>query len=227
MARDPYLEFGDVVKSHVIYRRPDGDVVPGTTSISGQLSKPALVPWAVKMERQGLDYAAISHESQKVGTLAHEMVRCQFAGIEPDLDSYSPRHVELAQNALSKFLSYSRQNELEPLLVEKQLVSEEHRYGGTIDFFGKRAGKLAHVDWKTGSGVYREHYYQAAAYWNLLRENGYEADEVWIVRIGRDEDGDFEEHRVGYLEMRFEAFCNLLSFRETDGWLERAGSSGG
>jgi len=206
------IEFGNVVKGHVIYELSDGTRVPGATTITGQVAKPQLVSWAAKVTREGLDHRAISEESKRVGTLAHEMVRCHLEGTEPDLALYSPNQVRLAENALRKFVAYLEWHELEPLLLEQPMVSEVHRYGGTLDFYGLCDGEPALIDWKTGSGIYEGHHLQAAAYWNLLVENGQPVESVRILRIGREEKGGYQEHRVGRLEERFGMFLHLLAY---------------
>jgi len=204
-------EFGPIVKAHTVYRLADGTVVPGTTTITGQLAKPFLVGWAAKVTRKGLNHRAILEESGRVGTLAHEMVRCHLAGGAPDLSPYSPNQVALARNALAKFLEYAKRHTLEPLFMERPLVSEAHGYGGILDCYGLLDGAPTLLDWKTGKSIYKEHYLQAAGYWNLLVENGHPVEAVRILRIGREEVGGYQEHGVSRLEERFEVFLHLLA----------------
>jgi hypothetical protein len=205
-------EFGDIVKGHAIYRLADGTLVPGVTTITGQVGKGELIDWAAAVTREGLDHRAIAEESARVGTLAHSLVRCRLEGIEPDLSHYSPVQVALAQNAMRKFLAYMKWHQLEPLALEDPMVSEAHRYGGTPDFYGLCDGEPTLIDWKTGSEVYEGHRLQAAAYWNLLVEQGHPVESVRIVRIGREETGGYQEQRVGRLEKRFQAFLHLLAY---------------
>jgi len=204
-------EFGKKVKAHVIYKLKDGTVVPGATTITGQINKPALVGWAAKKTREGKDYRAIAEEAKQIGILAHEMVRCELMGGEPDLADYSDNQIDKARNAMLKFLAYQDEYSLEPVLIETPLVSEKYRYGGTPDYYGKRMGVDTYLDWKTG-GVYPESYYQATAYWQLLIENGYPVKAVRILKIGRDESEAYEEYVVGALEQRWEGFMRLLEF---------------
>jgi len=205
-------EFGDIVKGHVIYRLPDHTIVPGTTTITKQVDKPELLGWVARVTREGLNHRAIAEESARVGTLAHEMVRCHLLGIEPDLILYSPNLVRLAENAMRKFLAYMDRHRLEPLMMEAPLVSEAYRYGGKPDFYGLCDGLPTVLDWKTGSGVYEGHRLQAAAYWNLVVENGHPVEDVRILRIGREETGGYQECGVSRLEERFAAFLDLLAY---------------
>jgi len=206
-----YAEFGPIVKGHTIYKKPDGVIVPGVSTITGQLSKPRLIDWAANVTRRGLDHRAILEESGRVGTLAHEMVQCHLMGGEPNLANYSATQVALARNSMAKFLQYCERHKAEPLFMEHPLVSEEYGYGGTPDFYGLLDGVPAQLDWKTGSNVFEGHRLQAAAYWNLLVENGHEVKRVRILRIGREEGGGYQESGVGRLEERLGVFLDLLS----------------
>src|SRR5690606_31028805 len=97
------------------------------------------------------------------------------------------KEISLAENALIKFLNWRRAHDFVPILLETPLVSEEHRFGGTIDAYGLLDGAPALIDLKTGRAIYPEMVYQLAAYRQLLIEHGYAVDNVRIVRIGRDE----------------------------------------
>ena len=66
-------------------------------------------------------------------------------------------------------------------------------YGGTIDLYCTLNGTPTLVDFKTGSGIYDEHYYQLCAYRHLLIENGHEVREARILNIPRTEDEQFKE----------------------------------
>ncbi len=98
-----------------------------------------------------------------------------------------------------------------PFKVEWQLVSEAHRYGGTLDFLGMTPDqKLWLVDHKTGKGIYPEMVYQLAAYRQLIREAGFKLDSARILRIGRDPQEAFEERvfTPAQLDTGFELFLH-------------------
>lgn len=156
-------EFGDIVKGHAVYQLADGMRVPGATTITGQVGKGELIDWAAMVTREGLDHRAIAEESARVGTLAHALVRCHLLGVEPGLSHYSANQAALAQNAMRKFLEYAKWHKLESLMLEAPLVSEAHRYGGTIDYYGLCDGEPAIIDWKTGGEIYEGHRLQAAS----------------------------------------------------------------
>jgi len=100
--------------------------------------------------------------------------------------------------------------DLQPILLERPLVSEKRRYGGTIDYFGFRNTALSHIDFKTSKALYLEHELQVAAYTMLLEENGYQVDETYILRIGRDEGEGFEDRKIDRLPKLQELFWRCL-----------------
>jgi hypothetical protein len=72
-------------------------------------------------------------------------------------------------------------------------VSEQYRYGGTLDIYANVDGQREIIDLKTGSGIYAEHIYQVATLKKLLEENGCEVDGVRVINIPRTEDEGFLE----------------------------------
>jgi len=203
-------EFAKKAKAHTVYKLADGTRVPGVTTITGQLAKPALIHWAWNLGREGQDYRKYRDAAANVGTLAHYMAECDLKGEEPDLTEYSPADVDKASNALLKFFEYRDQHELEPILVEEPLVwepfgrgwSDRYGFGGTIDFYKLRDGLPTLIDLKTSKAVYAEMLLQVSAYWALLGRNRHDVDDVYVLRIGRDESEGFEEIKVGALEER-------------------------
>lgn len=189
------------VKQHTVYKAEDKKRVAGVTTILSILNKPALVPWANRMGLQGIDIKKYVDVLANIGTLAHYLVECEWKGEEPDLSTYAPEDIDKAENALLSFWAWRDQHEVEPLLVEAALVSETYRYGGTCDCYAIVDGETTLIDLKTGKGIYPEMIHQLAAYTQLLEENGYEVDNVRILRIGRDENEGFEDRVVDMVSL--------------------------
>lgn len=197
-------------RAHIIYRTKDGARVPGTTTITGLLDKPALVGWANNLGLQGISSHDYVDSMAGVGTLAHAMCVAMLTGdLTEDLDEYAPIEVRLARNSAAKFQVWLDEHEFKPILIEQPLVSEEHRFGGTVDMYGMLDGMYALVDLKTGKAIYPEMVYQLAAYRQLLIEHGHTVDNVRIVRIGRDESEGFEERIFGNLDKAWRVFWHL------------------
>lgn len=198
-------------KAHIVYRLKDGTRVPGTTTITALLDKPQLIAWANRLGLEGIDSTRYRDSMAGIGTLAHAMAQAELAGeaLTEDLAEYSPKETALAENALIKFLDWRKAHEFDPILTETPLVSEIHKFGGTIDAYGLLDGKHVLCDLKTGKGIYPEMVYQLAAYRQLLIEHGHPVDGVRIVRIGRDESEGFEERVFGGLDEAWQVFWHL------------------
>lgn len=200
--------------AHQRYYTRDGALVPGVTTITNMLAKPALVVWANRLGLEGVDTNKYVDKAANIGTCAHYLVQCHLSGEEPDLSNFTPQEVSMAKNALSKYLEWEKQFTVSPLLLETPLVSELYKFGGTIDCYAKLNGEPWLLDFKTGKAIYDEMFTQVAAYRALLHENGYSVSGgVAILRIGRDESEGFEYRVIGEEELsrQWEIFKHLLA----------------
>lgn len=206
-------ELKKMAKAHTIYKLEDGTRVPGVTTVCGLLNKPALVLWANRLGLQGIDTTKYVDESAKIGTLIHAMVEHHIKKEELDTSEYSKKEIDLAENGFIKYLEWEGQQEIEPIGNEIQLVSEEHKFGGTIDFLCKLNGVETLVDFKSGSGIYNEHFLQTSAYFKMAREKGYNPQQILILNIGRNENENFATQLIkgDTIDNYFEIFKNLLS----------------
>jgi hypothetical protein len=100
-----------------------------------------------------------------------------------------------AGSAYSAFEFWCKGTQLEIIDCEVQVISEAHRYGGTLDFIGRLDGKLVLGDFKTSNGVYPEMLCQLAAYAKAYEQctdkqidGGYH-----LLRFSK-ENGDFGHH---------------------------------
>lgn len=193
----------------------DGRQVPGVTTILSVMNKPALVPWANRLGLNGIDVKNYVDDMADVGTCCHYLIECDVKGIEADLSDFSPNNVSLAENGFLKWLDWKAEHSFEPIASELQLSSRKHLYGGTADIYGRADGKLTLVDIKTsGSGIYPDMECQATAYAELLRENGYEVEQAYILRVGRTDEEGFEERRIANMEVYFEIFLECRRIYE-------------
>jgi hypothetical protein len=185
-------DFGEKVKAHIRYRLADGTIVPGSTTILGVLDKPALVGWANRLGLEGIDSRKYVTEAAEIGTLAHYRVACDMRGIEPDLKDFTPEQVRRSDFSIVTWQRFKKGKTLEPLCIEAPFISEAHRFGGTVDWYGLVDGEPTLIDCKTSSGIYDEHKAQTASYAKLLRENGKPVKRAIVLRLGRTEE-DKEE----------------------------------
>ncbi len=199
-------------KIHTVYKTKAGERVPSVTTILGILNKPALLDWAWRLGTEGKDYKAVRDNAGDIGTLAHYLILCELKGQKPDVTEYSPQDVDKAETCLIKFYDWLKVNPIEPIFCEQAFVSEEYRYGGTLDCFAKRkdTGEVILLDFKTGKAIYAEMFYQLAAYENLLAEQGHRFDRTMVLRIGKEESEGFEVRDIGHLDKHFEVFKHCL-----------------
>jgi len=183
-------------RAHIRYRLRDGTLVPGVTTVLGVLAKPGLVQWANSLGLAGIDTRGYVDELARIGTLAHQMIENDLGTEPPDLAGYSPEEIDRAENCLIKWYDWRKRHEVIPAWIERPLVSERLRYGGTIDCLARIDGRLEVLDIKTARRIYDEHLIQVAAYHRLASEHGQRAEAVRIVQVGRTEDEGFSEHVV-------------------------------
>ena len=197
-------------KAHIVYKNAAGVRLPGVTTITGQLDKPALVRWANNLGLQGIDSTKYTDHLADVGTLAHDMIACYLRGVACDISEYTKNQIDQAENSCLSFYEWEKTHRLEPGVIEQPLVSEEFGFGGTIDFYGKCNGVYTLIDFKTGKAIYDEMIFQVSTYRQLLIENGYKVEKVKILRIGRDETEGFEERTVNDYETGWQIFLRCL-----------------
>lgn len=201
------------VKAHQRYYTKSGVIVPGVTTITGELgwAKNALVKWANNLGLQGIDSNKYVDDKANVGTLAHLIVTNYLQGYTTDhLKEYSKETLDRAENSFLSFLEWEKQNKIRPILIEEPLVSEVYQYGGQIDIYGEINGELEIVDLKTGNGIYSEHIVQVSAYKVLLEEAGHRVDRLRILNIPRTEDESFAEKKIDNWQTGFEIFKRCL-----------------
>jgi len=200
------------VRAKTKYRLKDGSIAPGVTTVLNVLNKPALVPWANNLGLEGISVKQYVDKLASIGTLAHYLIECDLREVEPDTTGYSAEEMNLAENCLISYWEWKKTNNPEPILTEAKMVSEEYKFGGTIDLYCKINGELWLVDFKTGKAIYSEMITQLSAYRWLLLENGYKTDKVQILRIGRDETEGFEPQikTAEELEPHWERFKSCL-----------------
>jgi len=161
---------------------------------------------------QQKDYRKYRDKTADAGTLGHSLIQCHLLKIKPDLTGYSQDVIDKAENAVISFYEWEKGHKIVPIFLEKQLVSETNKYGGTLDCYVILDGLETLIDLKTSPEIYPEMEIQVAAYWKLLVENGYKVKQVRIIRVGRDESEGFEDRLIPFenLEIQWQIFLGLL-----------------
>ena len=196
--------------AHPRPRFADGTTGPSVTGVLCELAKPALYIWNNQMGLKGIDTRKYVDEKAKSGTLAHAMILADLADVHPDWKEYEPYVIDQSENSFLKWLDYKKRHTIEPILIEKPMVSEVYRYGGILDLYCKLDGVPTLLDFKTSKAIYEEMWYQVSAYKQMLLEAGYPVDESRILQIGRDESEGFNEQVKKDLDLHFEIFKHAL-----------------
>lgn len=203
-------------KGHTRYRLKNGQIVPGCTTIIGQLAKPALIKWANKLGLDGTDSAKYVDDTAEIGVLAHSMITDSLQGGETDFSGYDANQQDAAAWCMRSWDVWSQGRDIKPILVEAPLVSERYRYGGTCDIYAEVDGIKTLIDLKSTNDIWPEHHIQVSAYRQLLIEARHAADAVRILNIPRSKTATFQEAVLspGVLDMNFEIFTHLLRIYE-------------
>lgn len=202
-------------KAHTRYYNANRKRLPGVTTITGIMNKPALVGWANRIGLQGIEVSKYVDELADIGTLAHAMIVAHLEGTELDTSDATPNQIDMAETATLKFWDWQAEAGFKPDFCERQLVSEKYQYGGTCDLYGtltKRNNVKALVDLKTCSAIYNDHFTQLAGYDIALRENGYDSKLQMIVRVGRSDTEGFEAKECPRIDLHRKRFllCRKL-----------------
>jgi len=183
------------------YFTKDGIKVPGTTSIIGRFKESgALLRWAYKRGKDGLELYESRDKAAELGTIVHEMVEEYIRGGNPY--NVVPTAITLEDqaqivSAFEAFEEWFESNKFQIVEQEVQLVSEIHKYGGTPDAIAIDAkGRLVLLDWKTSDGVYSDHLVQLGAYrmlWNETHPDNQLTGGSHLCRFAKT-NGDFAHH---------------------------------
>lgn len=204
------------------YFLADGTRVPSVTTVISRLKDAGgLIHWAWALGKEGKDYREVRDKAADAGTLAHSAVEAWIHEQPFDFEG-DPDVCKKARKAFDAFLEWARQSQLRVTHTEVSLVSEKHKFGGTLDaiLLGNRR---AMGDWKSSAKIYPEYLVQIAAYGKLWEEHhpiepidgGYH-----LLRFDK-EFGDFHHHYWGELERAWEAFLHMRELYEIDKELKK------
>lgn len=200
------------------YFLDDGTKVPGVTTVLSRFKESGgLIHWAWNEGMEGRDYRETRDAAANAGTIAHALVECDIRAKAFDPSGHQTEALEKAYMAFAAYLEWKEQTNLKPVASEVALISEKHRFGGTLDAMLVN-GKLSLGDVKTSAGIYQEYLYQLAAYGIVWEENnpdrpiegGYH-----LLRFSKQE-GDFHHHYFGDLSEARRGFLLMLELYEID-----------
>lgn len=189
---DDVYTFDEVKHAHMLNGKP---LKGCTTLIDETLSKPALVPWAVKTTVEwikanchmligenhyvvtdvDLENAKKEHTKRKTdagdwGSRVHNA--CEVWAKTGEL----PIESEDIYPSVMNFVNFIQNNGFKILDTERPVWSKEWWMGGIFDLVLEKDGKVYIADIKTSSGIYDSHFIQMGGYYKCLLENDWVKD---------------------------------------------------
>jgi ATP-dependent exoDNAse (exonuclease V) beta subunit len=157
---------------------------PSVTTVLKVIEKPYLEAWRRRVGAGEAD--RVLRNAQVFGTTVHKIAHA-IADAEPV--NVSPQLQPFA-DAIEGFLE---QHVDEVIHAERELVSEKHRFGGTLDLYARmKDGSHAVIDWKTNKGgLTREHGLQTAGYALLAQAQELPVNRRLVVRLKQEKPGHF------------------------------------
>jgi hypothetical protein len=187
------------------YYLADRTRVPAVGTLAGWAGdKNGLINWAKRVWYEGgaagIPFEAVYTPEADIGTLVHQLIEAEIHGLaHPKIAAQFRKPVTSAFEAWQEWMENSQ---IVVVATELPLVSEEHRFGGTLDaVLRDRKGRLAIGDWKSSKAVYGEYLRQVAAYGILWDEYNEEkiSGGFHIMRFSK-EHGDLEHRHYPDLE---------------------------
>ena len=160
----------------------DGVWYPRVTKIVSVKAKPALLYFYAEAANYKDGYA-ITQKSAEEGTLVHNIIEGLLLDKKPNIDP----SVKPAIDAFMKFWE-EKNIQVAPDLIERRVVSYDHRYAGTVDAIALIDGKLGVLDIKTSQAIYRDYNLQTSAYMDALKHQFQNLQTRWILRVDQIQD---------------------------------------
>ncbi len=176
---------------HPTYISANGKKLPSVTTILGIINKPFLVKWANKMGLQGINVEEYNRGITGIGTLAHARIQAFLENARIDDRGYTDKEIAVSLSCFNGFMKWYEEHTVERILTEKSMISEEHKFGGTIDALLVVDGTPTIVDFKTSNQISSEYFSQLAAYDILLKEFGFTPEKSAILRLPKGKGEQF------------------------------------
>jgi hypothetical protein len=194
------------------YRDGSGRRIPSVTTILARFKDSGgLLYWANQQGLEGKTLDEARLEATTPGSIGHLMVEAHINGREFVPNGYPPELIEKARAAFAAYLSWEKMTAITFRHTEVPLISEKHRFGGTLDAIGQIGGELVLCDWKCANSVYADYLFQLAAY-RLLWEENYPDHPIrggfHLCRFAKEQ-GDFSHHYFPALDEEAETFLAM------------------
>ena len=136
-----------------------------------------------------------------------------FKGFEVDNSNISPECWKASGESMKSFFEWAKNKKIIPLVIEEPAVNEKYKYGGTPDLYALIDDEPTLTDFKTGSGIYDEHFIQLAAYLNLPTKDNLKVKKAIILNIPKSKDDSFQIESISAKNLKdeFKIFLNCVN----------------
>ena len=196
-----------IYSEHSTYVNNKNIEVPSVTTIIKILNKPFIAKWANSLGWKRQSYDKVLEESANKGTFTHELIHEYLFKEGKKFDLSNPDKLNYLYEVIEIIKEFSNYYDFEPVWGEKSFSLE--KFGGTVDLYCKLDGLNTIIDFKTSKKFYSSHFIQLGAYIQLLENNGYEVEQVGILRI-RDGMYDLRLMKRNEMERYIEIFNKLV-----------------
>lgn len=208
----------DLSLPHQEYLLTSGEKVHGTTHYTSFLPKD-LLPWVMSVTMRGKNYKKVSESAMKIGTFLHHYAHRVVSGaVGREELAVTKEEADQIAAARKSWDAWWRdiKHSLTPLATEIQLVSEQHKYGGTLDLVAIHDDVVTLFDYKTSGKLHKDYWVQQRAYIQLWNESfpDFQIRKSVLVRIRKkpNEEGHESETRpADELDAHWEIFTKLLA----------------
>ena len=187
--------------------RVEGKPVHSATKVLSVISKPALIPWSLKMGSDWLEKHMFHDEEldqDPRGVFTYTSRMTLDALIKDDND---------AKNSIEAFELWVGENDIDFISSEEKVYSREDHYAGTLDCAAYVNGSLCIIDWKTSKAIYPEYHLQNAAYAKAWEDiHGKPVEQTLVLRLDKST-GRYEQGYQSTVEWNknYEAFICALN----------------
>lgn len=200
--------------------------MPAVTTILNRFKESgALIHWAWTVGKAGKNLRGA--REMTVGTIVEHMIEDHLLGQQRPLPVASQSDIDRARKCFDGFKTWAAEHDVQVARTQLKLVSNIHRFTGTLDAVALIDGRATIVDWKAAGGVYLDHLLQLAAYRILFQENALPElatpDHATLVRIDKESgEVDPREWDAATLERAGEMFLTLRKAYDMDKALKEA-----
>lgn len=188
-------------KSGHKYFVEDGKRLPSPSTVCSRFKESgALMYWANQQGLEGIPLNEAQKAATTPGSIVHERIECDIRGHDFDYEKWQAKVMsegldvdevlEKVNASWQMYLDWRAMTNLQPISAEVSLVSEKHKFGGTLDCVAVSSG-LYLTDWKTGS-IYPDHVLQLGGGYTVLWEENFPnrpLDGVMLLSISKEETG--------------------------------------